>query len=74
MESTHQGLVSRLLSHETTLGLTAPDPNSGTRLKKNDQETQPILAIGCFMYLLQASLITIKPALLHYQASTGELA
>ena len=34
MESTHQGLVSCLLSHETTLGLIAPDPNPETRLKK----------------------------------------
>ena len=34
MVSTHQGLVSRLLSYETTLGLTAPDPNPETWLKK----------------------------------------
>ena len=33
MQSTHQGLVSCPLARETTLGLTAPDPNPGTRLK-----------------------------------------
>ena len=75
MESTHHGFVSCPLARETNQGLTALDPNPGTRLKKNQGTLLGntllvyIPASVLFMYLYTPPLLPLKTSLAYCQTS-----